>query len=108
MNMFEIKTKDLKIKLEEKESTISQLQNTINNMKNKILDLGFQVNYCKDKFVDIVGFFKDRINGIFKKETKEKYNSVANELYLNDRIDKKHYNEMLNKNIKNKSDDFEL
>ena len=99
---------DLKVKLEEKESTISLLQNIINNMKNKILDLSSQVNYWKDKFVDIVGFFKDRINGFFGKETKEKYNSVANELYLNDRIDKKHYNEMLNKDIKNKSDDFEL
>ena len=72
-------------------------------MKNKILDLSSQVNYWKDKFMDIVEFFKDRINGFFGKETKEKYNSVAN-----DRIDKKHYNEMLNKNIKNKSDDFEL
>jgi len=101
-------SEDLKIKLEEKESTILLLQNTINNMKNKILDLSSQVDCWKNKFMDIVEIFKDRITGLFGKESKDKYNSVANELYLNDKIDKKIYNEMLNKNIKNKDDDFEL
>lgn len=108
INELQNEIEDLKVENKEKESTISLLQNTINNMKNKILDLSSQVNYWKDKFMDIVEFFKDRINGFFKKEIKEKYNSVANELYLNDKIDKKTYNEMFNKNSKNKNDDFEL
>lgn len=108
INELQNEIEDLKVENKEKENTISLLQNTINNMKNKILDLSSQVNYWKDKFMDIVGFFKDRINGFFGKETKEKYNSVASELYLNDKIDKKSYNEMFNKNMKKKDDDFEL
>ena len=108
INELQNEIEDLKIENKEKDRTITILQNTINNMKNKILDLSSQVDYWKDKFMNIVDHFKERIMGIFEKDKQDKYKSVATDLYLNDKIDKKTYNQMLNKNQKNKDDDFEI
>ena len=66
-------------------------------MKNKIHNLSSQVDYWKDKFMNIVDHFKERTMGIFEKDKQDKY-----------KIDKKTYNQMLNKNQKNKDDDFEI
>ena len=62
----------------------------------------------KSKFNKVIDFFKEKIIGFFGKETKDKYNSIATDLYINDKIDEETYNKMLNSNIKNKDDDFEL
>lgn len=56
-------------------------------MKNKIHNLSSQVDYWKDKFMNIVDHFKERIMGIFEKDKQDKY-----------KIDKKTYNQMINKN----------
>ena len=99
---------DLNVKLEEKERLLEVSKNTINDMKNKIFDLSSQVDYWKDKFMNIVNHFKERILGLFGKEKQERYNKVAIDLYINDKIDKDIYNQMFSKNSKNKDDDLEL
>ena len=99
---------DLKVELKEKDTTITLLKNNINGMKIKILELSSDVEYWKNKFNKVIKFFKERIMGIFGKEKQDRYNKVANDLYLNDKLDKEDYHKMFNKKGKNKEDDFEL
>ena len=108
INELQKEIEDLKVENKEKDRTISLLQNTINGMKNKILELSSDVEYWKNKFNKVIDFFKERIMGFFVKEKQEKYNSVATDLFMNDKIDKETYHQMFNKNNKNKDDDFEL
>lgn len=77
-------------------------------MKNKILELSSDAEYWKNKFEKVIDFFKERILGFFGKEKQEKYNKVANDLYINDKIDKDTYHKMFNSKDKNKDDYFEL
>lgn len=108
INELQNEIEELKVENKEKDRNISLLQSTINNMKNKILELSSDVEYWKNKFMNIVDFFKERIIGIFGKEKQDKYSSIASDLYINDKIDKIAYNQMFNKNHKNKEDDLEL
>ena len=64
-------------------------------MKNKILELSSDVEYWKSKLEKVIDFFKERI-----KEKQERYNKVANDLYVNDKIE--YYHKMYNKKIKTK------
>jgi hypothetical protein len=57
--------------------------------------------------MNVVNFFKERIMGFFEKEKQERYNSVATDLYINDKINKTTYNQMFNKNQEDKNDDIE-
>lgn len=77
-------------------------------MKNKVFDLSSDVEYWKNKFNKVVDFFKERIMGFFGKEKQERYNKVATDLYINDKIDKDTYHKMFNKREKKKDDDLEL
>lgn len=77
-------------------------------MKNKILELSSDVEYWKNKFNKVIDSFKERILGFFGKEKQDRYNKVANDLYINDKLDKEDYHQMFNKKEKNKDDDFEL
>ena len=65
MNMFEIETKDLKIKLEEKESLLIVAKNTINTLNKKIMELEAKVESWKQRVNEIVDFISERVKGLF-------------------------------------------
>ena len=62
---------------------------TLKEDKQKLNDL---IDYWKNKFFDILKLIKDKLFG--KKEEREQYMDVANELYNKDIIDTNQFDEM--------------
>ena len=121
-----IKSKNINIKYEQKlkieslESSVKEKQDKIDKQKEEIKtlkqdksELNDLIDYWKNKFLEIIKLIKDKLFG--KKEEREQYMDVANELYNKDIIDTNQFDEMYDiyessenyDNNRGKSDDFE-
>lgn len=109
-----------KLKIESLESSVKAKQDKIDKQKEDITklkqdksELNDLINYWKNKFLEIIKLIKNKLFG--KKEEREQYMDVANELYNKDIIDMKTFDEMYDiyessenyDNNRGKLDDFE-
>ena len=103
-----VKKEELQEKPKEKQ------KEDIIKLKQDKKDLNDLIDYWKNKFLEIIKLIKDKLFG--KKEEREQYMDIANELYNKDIIDTKLFDEMYNiyekiekyDNNRGKFDDFEL
>ena len=109
-----LKIDSLEISVNTKQQKIEKQKEDIIKLKQDKKDLNDLIDYWKNKFLEIIKLIKDKLFG--KKEEREQYMDVANELYNKDIIDTKIFDEMYDiyketekyDNNRGKSDDFEL
>ena len=109
-----LKIDSLEISVNTKQQKIEKQKEDIIKLKQDKKDLNDLIDYWKNKFLEIIKLIKDKLFG--KKEEREQYMDVANELYNKDIIDTKLFDEMYNIYEKiekyeinrGKFDDFEL
>lgn len=77
------------------------------NSFNKVYGLNAvlkeKIEYWKEKLEKIINYISYKVQGLFGDKEKEKYQDVANDLYMNNIIDKKEYNKI---NSEKEKDDF--
>lgn len=103
----------LSAKTGNKRPAFEELKEDIKTLKQDKKDLNDLIEYWKNKFLEIIKLIKDKLFG--KKEEREQYMDVANELYNKDIIDTNLFDEMYDiyessenyDNNRGKSDDFE-
>ena len=109
-----LKIDSLEISVNTKQQKIEKQKEDIIKLKQDKKDLNDLIDYWKNKFLEIIKLIKDKLFG--KKEEREQYMDIANELYNKDIIDTKLFDEMYNiyekiekyDNNRGKFDDFEL
>ena len=109
-----LKIDSLEISVNTKQQKIEKQKKDIIKLKQDKKDLNDLIDYWKNKFLEIIKLIKDKLFG--KKEEREQYMDIANELYNKDIIDTKLFDEMYNiyekiekyDNNRGKFDDFEL
>lgn len=109
-----MKIESLESSVKEKEEKIEKQRVKITSLKADIDKLKEEIDYWKNKFLEIIKHIKDKLFG--KKEEREQYMNVVNELYNKDIIDTNQFDEMYDiydeiekyDNNRGKSDDFEL
>ena len=108
-----LKIESLESSVKEKEGKIEKQSVKITSLKADIDKLKEEIDKWKNKFLEIVKLIKEKLFG--KKEEREQYMEVANELYNNDIIDTNQFDEMYDiyessenyDNNHGKSDNFE-
>ena len=98
--------RSLKYRISDKDDIIEDQDNQILFLKSKIEDLREALDYWKEKFHKILEYIHDKIFGIYEDEEMKTYHLMADNLYINDIIDEKEYNSVINKKERNR-DDFE-
>ena len=109
-----LKIDSLEISVNTKQQKIEKKKEDIIKLKQDKKDLNDLIDYWKNKFLEIIKLIKDKLFG--KKEEREQYMDIVNELYNKDIIDTKLFDEMYNiykkiekyDNNRGKFDDFEL
>ena len=109
-----LKIDSLEISVNTKQQKIEKQKEDIIKLKQDKKDLNDLIDYWKNKFLEIIKLIKDKLFG--KKEEREQYMDIVNELYNKDIIDTKLFDEMYNiykkiekyDNNRGKFDDFEL
>ena len=98
--------RSLKYRISDQDDIIEDQDNQISFLKSKIEDLREALDYWKEKFHKILEYIHDKIFGIYEDEEMKTYHLMADNLYINDIIDEKEYNSVINKKERNR-DDFE-
>lgn len=109
-----LKIESLESSVKTKEEKIEKQKAKITSLKADIDKLKEEIDKWKNKFLEIIKLVKDKLFG--KKDEREQYMDVANELYNEKIIDTKTFDEMYDiyeeiekyDNNRGKSDDFEL
>ena len=109
-----LKIDSLEISVNTKQQKIEKQKEDIIKLKQDKKDLNDLIDYWKNKFLEIIKLIKDKL--FDKKEEREQYMDIVNELYNKDIIDTKLFDEMYNvyekiekyDNNRGKFDDFEL
>lgn len=87
-----LKIEGLDSSVKEKQDKIDKQKEDIKTLKQDKKDLNDLIDYWKNKFLEIIKLIKDKLFG--KKEEREQYMDVANELYNKDIIDTNQFDEM--------------
>lgn len=108
-----LKIESLESCVKEKEEKIEKQKAKITSLKADIDKLKEEIDKWKDKIMNLVKFIRDKLFG--KKQEREQYMDIANELYNNDIIDTNQFDEMYDiyeysnnfEEDRSKGDDFE-
>ena len=87
-----VKIDSLDATIKEKQDKIDKQKEDIKKLKQDKSELNDLINYWKNKFLEIIKLIKDKLFG--KKEEREQYMDVVNELYNKDIIDTNQFDEM--------------
>lgn len=89
--------RNLRSELNENEEEISYLEAFVDDLKEKL-------DYWKNKFNKVVDYIRDKVQDIFVDRDSDVYEGMADDLYINNVIDNKEYNKIINHKEKDRDD----
>lgn len=81
--------RNLRSELNDKEEEISYLEAFVDDLKEKL-------DYWKNKFNKVIEYIRDKAQNIFGDRDSNVYEDMADDLYINNVIDNKEYNKIIN------------